>query len=85
MKSNILESFSLAGKKAIVVGGAGDLGKAMVEGIPKWDALGTTEPKEMVLITQSWKELKQMALDRNIAIKEVVKKLVEGDIRILKT
>ncbi|WP_396634870.1 SDR family oxidoreductase [Maribacter sp. R86514] len=33
MKSNILESFSLAGKKAIVVGGAGDLGKAMVEAI----------------------------------------------------
>ena len=32
-----------------------------------------------------WKELKQMALDRDIAIKEVVKKLVEGDIRILKT
>ncbi|CAN0583754.1 unnamed protein product [Ectocarpus sp. 12 AP-2014] len=33
MKSNILESFSLAGKTAIVVGGAGDLGKAMVEAI----------------------------------------------------
>lgn len=30
---NILEQFSLAGKKAIVVGGAGDLGKAMVEAI----------------------------------------------------
>ena len=30
---NILEKFSLAGKKAIVVGGAGDLGKAMVEAI----------------------------------------------------
>ena len=29
----ILEKFSLAGKKAIVVGGAGDLGKAMVEAI----------------------------------------------------
>lgn len=33
MESNILESFSLVGKKAIVVGGAGDLGKAMVEAI----------------------------------------------------
>ena len=33
MKTNILESFSLKGKKAIVVGGAGDLGKAMVEAI----------------------------------------------------
>lgn len=33
MMQNILEKFSLAGKKAIVVGGAGDLGKAMVEAI----------------------------------------------------
>lgn len=30
---NILEKFSLAGKKALVVGGAGDLGRAMVEAI----------------------------------------------------
>ncbi len=28
--------------------------------IPDWDAMGTTEPKEMVLITQSWKELKEI-------------------------
>ena len=33
MMNNILEKFSLAGKKAIVVGGAGDLGIAMVEAI----------------------------------------------------
>ena len=33
MENNILESFSLKGKKAIVVGGAGDLGIAMVEAI----------------------------------------------------
>lgn len=33
MAQNILEQFSLAGKKAIVVGGAGDLGKAMVEAL----------------------------------------------------
>ena len=33
MKKNILETFSLKGKKAIVVGGAGDLGIAMVEAI----------------------------------------------------
>lgn len=26
--------------------------------VPNWNALGTTQPKEMVLITQSWKELK---------------------------
>lgn len=28
--------------------------------IPAWNALGTTDPKEMVLITQSWKELKDI-------------------------
>lgn len=33
---------------------------AIVQGIPEWDAKGTTEPKEMVLITQSWKELKEI-------------------------
>jgi 2-deoxy-D-gluconate 3-dehydrogenase len=33
MTQNILEQFSLSGKKAIVVGGAGDLGKAMVEAL----------------------------------------------------
>lgn len=30
------------------------------ENIPNWNAKGTTEPKEMVLITQSWKELKEI-------------------------
>jgi len=30
------------------------------KGIPAWNALGTTHPKEMVLITQSWKELKDI-------------------------
>lgn len=29
-------------------------------GIPDWNARGTTKPKEMVLITQSWKELKEI-------------------------
>lgn len=28
--------------------------------IPDWDAAGTTEPSEMVLMTQSWKELKEI-------------------------
>ena len=31
-----------------------------MEGIPEWNAEGTIEPKEMVLITQSWKELKEI-------------------------
>ncbi len=30
------------------------------EGIPEWNADSTTDPKEMVLITQSWKELKEI-------------------------
>ena len=30
------------------------------EDIPAWNATGTTDPKEMVLITQSWKELKDI-------------------------
>ncbi len=30
------------------------------ENIPKWNATGTTDPREMVLITQSWKELKDI-------------------------
>jgi L-aspartate oxidase len=32
----------------------------LMDGLPDWDAFGTTEPKEMVLITQSWKELKEI-------------------------
>ena len=30
------------------------------KGIPEWNALATNQPKEMVLITQSWKELKEI-------------------------
>lgn len=34
--------------------------KIQKEGIKNWDADGTTDPNEMVLITQSWKELKEI-------------------------
>lgn len=34
--------------------------KSLMQSIPEWNAEGTTEPKEMVLITQSWKELKEI-------------------------
>jgi L-aspartate oxidase len=34
--------------------------KQFKEGIPNWDAAGTTDPQEMVLITQSTKELKDL-------------------------
>lgn len=33
---------------------------AIQKGIPEWDAMGTTEPREQVLITQSVKELKEV-------------------------
>lgn len=33
---------------------------SLMSDIPEWDAEGTTEPKEMVLITQSHKELKEI-------------------------
>ncbi len=35
-------------------------GVQFVDEIPAWDATGTTDPKEMVLITQSLKELKEV-------------------------
>lgn len=35
-------------------------GISFMKGIPAWDAEGTTEPKEMVLLTQSLKELKEI-------------------------
>lgn len=34
--------------------------KSIQDDIPDWDAQGTTDPKEMVLLTQSWKELKEI-------------------------
>lgn len=33
---------------------------SLMDNIPDWNAEGTTDPKEMVLITQSWKELKEI-------------------------
>ncbi len=50
-------------------------------GIPDWDAEGTTDPKEMVLITQSWKELKEIMssyvgiVRNNIRLKRASKRL----------
>jgi L-aspartate oxidase len=32
----------------------------LMNSLPEWDAQGTTFPKEMVLITQSWKEMKDV-------------------------
>ena len=36
---------------------------AIQEAIPQWDAKGTTDPREMILITQSKKELQQIMSD----------------------
>jgi len=51
------------------------------EKIPDWDAHGTTEPKEMILITQSLKELKQIMSDyvgivrNNVRLQRAMKRL----------
>ena len=51
------------------------------QGIPGWNASGTTEPKEMILITQSLKELQQVMSDyvgivrTNIRLERALKRL----------
>lgn len=51
------------------------------DGIPNWNAEGTTEPKEMVLITQSWKELKEIMssyvgiVRNNVRLKRAISRL----------
>lgn len=51
------------------------------KGIPDWNASGTTEPKEMILITQSLKELQQVMSDyvgivrTNIRLKRALKRI----------
>ena len=51
------------------------------EGIPDWNASGTTEPKEMILITQSLKELQQVMSDyvgivrTNIRLRRALKRI----------
>jgi L-aspartate oxidase len=50
-------------------------------GIPDWNASGTTEPKEMILITQSLKELQQVMSDyvgivrTNIRLRRALKRI----------
>ena len=51
------------------------------KGIPGWNASGTTEPKEMILITQSLKELQQVMSDyvgivrTNIRLRRALKRI----------
>ena len=42
---------------------ASSLGGGLEEAVPDWNATGTSEPKEMILITQSLKELQQVMSD----------------------
>jgi L-aspartate oxidase len=57
--NSLLEALVFAERIARhILGHAGGL--ALRTDIPEWDAAGTTDPKEMVLITQSTKELKEI-------------------------
>lgn len=53
----------------------------IMEGIPDWNAAGTTDPKEMILITQSLKEVQQVMSDyvgivrTNIRLERALKRL----------
>ncbi len=60
LASNSLLEALVYGKR-IAVDINGNIGAIELNhAIPEWNDSGTTEPKEMVLITQSWKELKEV-------------------------
>ena len=56
-------------------------GEELEDAIPDWDAKGTSEPKEMILITQSLKELQQVMSDyvgivrNNIRLQRAIRRL----------
>jgi L-aspartate oxidase len=57
--NSLLEGLVFGHRTALDIVGYID-NTSIMEAIPDWDAEGTTEPKEMVLITQSMKELKEI-------------------------
>ncbi|MBK8502422.1 MAG: L-aspartate oxidase [Saprospiraceae bacterium] len=57
--NSLLEGLVFGSRIALEVNSMIDL-VPVKDGIPDWNAEGTTVPKEMVLITQSWKELKEI-------------------------
>ncbi len=57
--NSLLEALVFGHRIAAVIAKEID-GAELVDGIPEWNAAGTTQPKEMVLITQSLKELKEV-------------------------
>ena len=60
--NSLLEAMVFSHRIYLDVTGARD-GNGLPEGIPDWNAAGTTEPKEMILITQSLKELQLLMTD----------------------
>ncbi|MFK8104478.1 MAG: L-aspartate oxidase [Saprospiraceae bacterium] len=56
--------------------------KTHKENVPEWNMLGTNEPKEKVLITQSWKELKEIMssyvgiVRSNVRLKRAIDRLL---------
>ncbi len=60
--NSLLEALVFAHRCAEHMGNhIGDI--AFMDSVPDWNASGTTEPKEMILITQSLKELQQVMSD----------------------
>ena len=57
--NSLLEGLVYGRRVAKTIAASIDSVKIM-HNIPDWDAEGTIDPKEMVLITQSWKELKEL-------------------------
>jgi L-aspartate oxidase len=57
--NSLLEAMVFAHRAFIDIDGRLD-GLSIKNKIPNWDAQGTTDPKELVLITQSLKELKEI-------------------------
>ncbi|MEY3052880.1 MAG: hypothetical protein RLY31_2665 [Bacteroidota bacterium] len=58
--NSLLEAMVFAHRIFLDVSGRMDEIGPVVPGIPAWDARGTTDPDELVLITQSLKELKEV-------------------------
>jgi L-aspartate oxidase len=54
---------------------------AAIPAVPDWSAQGTSEPKEMILITQSLKELQQVMSDyvgivrNNVRLERAMKRI----------
>ncbi len=78
--NSLLEGLVFAHRIAIDITDKVDLVQHRSD-IPDWNAEGTTDPKEMVLITQSWKELKEIMssyvgiVRNNVRLRRAIKRL----------